>query len=85
MSYTEKCRREAFESADRKPIRKKITDLLTEKGAMTSTEIMDALGFRNHNSVRPRLTELKADGVIRDIGRRKNKEGFSESVWEIAV
>lgn len=85
MSITSECRREAFEMVDAKSARMKITELLTNEGALTSSEIMEILGCQNPNSVRPRLSELKADGVIHAVGKRKNRGGASESVWEIAV
>lgn len=85
MGYTEECRREAFERAERESIRMKITKLLTEDGAMTSSEIMEKMGYTNPNTIRPRLTELKQDGVIQAVGKRKNRFGTNEAVWEIAV
>lgn len=85
MGYTEECRREAFERVEPKSIRMKITKLLTEDGAMTSSEIMEKMGYTNPNTIRPRLTELKHDGVIQAVGKRKNRFGTNEAVWEIAV
>ncbi len=85
MSVTYETRREAYERVEPKSIRMKITRLLTDEGAMTSSEIMDRMGFTNPNTVRPRLTELKADGVIQAVGKRKNRYGANEAVWEIAV
>lgn len=85
MSITAETRREAFERVEPKSIRMKITKLLTDSGPMTSSEIMERMGVSNPNTVRPRLTELKADGVIRDVGKRKNRFGSNEAVWEIAV
>lgn len=85
MSITYETRREAYERVEPKSIRMKITKLLIERGAMTSTEIMDHMGYTNPNTVRPRLTELKADGVIQAIGKRKNRYGANEAVWEIAL
>ncbi len=85
MSITYETRREAYERVEPKSIRMKITQLLTESGPMTSSEIMERMGCSNPNTVRPRLTELKADGVIQAIGKRKNRCGTNEAVWEIAV
>lgn len=85
MGYAEECRREAFERVEPKSIRMKITKLLTEDGAMTSSEIMEKMGYANPNTIRPRLTELKQDGVIQAVGKRKNRSGANEAVWEIAV
>lgn len=85
MSITVETRREAFERVEPKSIRMKITKLLTDEGAMSSSEIMERMGVSNPNHVRPRLTELKADGVIRAVGKRKNRCGVNEAVWEIDV
>lgn len=85
MSITAETRREAFERVEPKSIRMKITKLLTDEGGMSSSEIMERMGYSNPNTVRPRLTELKADGVIQAVGKRKNRYGVNEAVWEIAV
>lgn len=85
MSITQETRREAYERVEPRSIRMKITDLLTNEGGMTSSEIMERMGYSNPNTVRPRLTELKADGVIQAAGKRKNRYGANEAVWEIAV
>lgn len=85
MSITQETRREAYEQVEPRSIRMKIADLLTNEGGMTSSEIMERMGYSNPNTVRPRLTELKADGVIQAVGKRKNRYGANEAVWEIAV
>lgn len=85
MSITSETRLEAYDRVDPKSARMKITKLLTDEGAMTSSEIMERMGVSNPNHVRPRLSELKADGVIRAVGKRKNQYGANEAVWEIAV
>lgn len=91
MGYAEETRREAYEQVEPRSIRMKITKLLTDKGPMTSSEIMAELNIQNPNTVRPRLTELKSDGVIKDVGKRvpRVKTNFfrsmTEAVWEIAV
>lgn len=85
MSITQETRREAYERVEPRSIRMKIADLLASEGGMTSSEIMERMGYANPNTVRPRLTELKADGVIQAVGKRKNRCGANEAVWEIAV
>lgn len=85
MSITYETRREAFERLEPRTMRMKISKLLSESGPMTSSEIMENMGYTNPNSIRPRLTELKADGVIKDVGKRKNRYGTNEAVWEINV
>jgi hypothetical protein len=53
----------------------------------TGSEIVESLRERHPQidvlSIRPRLTELKERGRIRDTGeRRKNPKGKNEIVWE---
>ena len=43
---------------------KAILDVLDIGEEMTAREIADVLGFTDLNAVKPRLTELKAEGVI---------------------
>lgn len=90
MSITFETRREAYEQVRPAPMRKRITELLSENGGMTSSDIMAALGINNPNLVRPRLTELKDDGIIMAVAKRVPKcretsNRFPEAVWELAV
>lgn len=69
-------------------IRAKVLRYLTKlhsaggKG-MTADECADALGM-DRLTVRPRFTELKAAGLIRDTGvRRKNASGKAAKVWTL--
>lgn len=36
----------------------------------------------NPNCVLPRLTELRDDGLIRSIGKTKNRAGHTVTLWE---
>ena len=36
----------------------------------------------NPNCVLPRLTELRGDGLIRSIGKTKNRAGHTVTLWE---
>jgi len=53
-------------------------------GGLTADECADRLG-ETEFSVRPRLTELKIAGLVRDSGlRRRNRSGLKAIVWEPA-
>lgn len=59
--------------------------VLRRLGRATGDEIMAALGVSNPNFVRPRLTELRLLGKIRDTGtRRPTPSGGTAIVWEAA-
>lgn len=86
MSITEETRREAFyESQNTADTRKKeIYGVLERYGPMTSEEIMDCLGFSNPNCIRPRLTELKEEGLIETCGKKLAKCGrIHIAVWQV--
>ena len=44
--------------------------------------LMAAMGYMDPNNVRPRLTELKQAGLVRVIGKARNRHGKSVAVWE---
>jgi len=53
-------------------------------GRATSWELLNQLGLRNPNIVRPRLTDLKCDGLIIKIGTRYNeKMRCTETIWGV--
>lgn len=85
MGYTEKCRREAFESVPMSKMESKVYGVLAEFGKMSPEQIMEKLNISNPNSVRPRLTGLSKKRLIKEVGVRMNKNGYNETVWEIAV
>lgn len=83
---TYETRREAYENVDKASIRKKITRLLKDSGGLTASEIMERLNISNPNNCRPRLSELRDDGVIVAIGKRKIEgRRTPEAIWELAV
>lgn len=61
----------------------KVYEAIRKGGRMSAEQIMDALGTSNPNCVRPRLTGLSRKGVICAVGKRKNRGGRSEAVWEV--
>lgn len=82
MSITSECRREAFENVELALMEAKVYAALVEYGPMSAEQIMDKLGTANPNNVRPRLTGLRDKGVIRAVGKRMNRGGRNEAVWE---
>lgn len=82
MSITQETRREAYESVDLPQMEAKVLAVLREHGAQSAEQIMDKLGTRNPNNVRPRLTGLARKGAVLAVGKRKNRSGRSETVWE---
>lgn len=93
MSIALMNRHEAYERVKpKRPNRKDmILDVLTsgDPGGMTADEIGERLveaGIIPNNSpnfTRPRLTELKEDGLVAIVGRRPGKSGCDVSVWKV--
>lgn len=55
-----------------------------KRSALTADEVAERLG-ETVLSIRPRVTELAARGLIKDSGaRRKNASGKSAIVWRVA-
>lgn len=84
MSIPEEIRREAYyESREDAPTRRKIIyQELRESGPMTAETLMAVMGYMNPNSVRPRLTELKEQGLVRAVGKAHNRAGKNVTLWE---
>lgn len=75
--------KDAAESIDAGTLRAICVDALERFGAMTSDECAGRLGM-NILSIRPRFTELKAMGLIRDSGvRHRNHSGRMAKVMEL--
>ena len=86
MSITEETRREAYYEAEQlAPTRRRIIyGALKKYGPQTADELMERLGYDDPNCVRPRLTELKKEGLIEALGRRTSKRtGKSGAVWQV--
>ena len=83
MSITHETRREAFENVELALMEAKVYEALRKHGPMSAEQIMDTLGTANPNNVRPRLTGLSQKGVIQTVGKRKNRGGHNEAVWEV--
>lgn len=83
MSITHETRREAFQNVELSLMEAKVYEALRVNGPMSAEQIMDVMKTANPNNVRPRLTDLAGKGVIRPVGKRKNRGGRSEAVWEV--
>lgn len=60
------------ESGSREKYRRKIFDLLAERKApMTDREMMNALSVTDPNLIRPEITRLREDGVVKGAGDTK--------------
>lgn len=90
MSITSETRREAHESVDKVKRRAAILAVLRVHGPMTAEEITDQLVYDDviptfdQNAARPRLTELKADGMVEVVGKRESRRsGRNTAIWSI--
>lgn len=83
MSITHETRREAFENVELALMEAKVYEALRANGPMSAEQIMDVLKTSNPNNVRPRLTGLSSMGLIQAVGKRKNRGGRNEAVWEV--
>ncbi len=93
MGIELKNHREAYQKIKPKRSNRKtmILNVLTsgDPGGMTADEIGDQLvakgiiAANSPNFTRPRLTELKADGVVEVVGRRPGKSGCNTAVWKV--
>lgn len=80
---THETRREAFENVELALMEAKVYEILRKNGPMSAEQIMEQMGTTNANNVRPRLTGLSKKGVIQAVGKRKNRGGRNEAVWEV--
>jgi|SRR5262245_22068771 len=75
--------REAAKTVDAATIRGQVLTWLRAHGEATADEAAAALGYTPF-TMRPRLTELKALGLIADSGaRRRNQSGRRATVWRV--
>lgn len=95
MNITRKNRRDAYNAVIPKVQRRKDMIkyvLASSEDGMTAEEILSKLvasgmiSYEDNNFVRPRLTEMKADGEVCVVGRRPSrKTGKNTSVWKLTV
>jgi len=68
---------------------KMIIDEICENGPGTCRELIERLGLRDMNQVRPRVTELVKSGALREIGEKRDNStgkmvmvvGLPEGDW----
>lgn len=68
MSITEETRLESYINTPTSERKRMILTILGDK-QMTARMIAYALGFRDLNAVKPRLTELKKEGRVKVVGK----------------
>ena len=83
MSISAECRREAHEQVDKETRKRMILTIILEHGDMSGEQIMDKLGTRDPNNVRPRLCEMKQAGYLEESGKRMTRNGRSETVYSL--
>ncbi len=72
-----------YMSLKQRPLQKKVLRMLDAWGASTADELADRC-MASILAVRPRLSELRRLGLVRDSGnRRKNVSGRRAIVWEL--
>ena len=77
-------RQEANEKVDRAKRVQAIVEVMTEYGLpMTARMIMTKLGTTDPNNVRPRLTEMTRDGIVRVLSEPVKENGRNVSQYEL--
>lgn len=85
MSIAKETRREGHASVDKAARYALILGVLRGR-EMTAREIAYALGFRDLNAVKPRLTELCKGGRVQRTGKKKDcVTGVRVSVYEVTA
>lgn len=64
--------RKQFELSKGQRRRMAVLESFQKNGEMTARECADYLGFREMNMVRPRITELMHDGMLRAISEKRD-------------
>ena len=72
MSITEETRLESYIATPTSERKQMILTVLGDR-QMTARMIAYALGFRDLNAVKPRLTELKKEGRVKVVGKAYDK------------
>jgi predicted ArsR family transcriptional regulator len=82
MSITNETRREAYEGSREiaSGWRGSVLRCLKIFGPMSAFEVAAKCG-KDVYEIRPRLTELRKDGIIAAVGRRMGPKGRGEAVW----
>lgn len=83
MSIAKEVRRENYERLDQGTVEQKVLWVLALRGPQCGEDIMRVMGTSNPNNVRPRLSTMAKAGKVREVEKRKNADGRSETVYEI--
>lgn len=77
----ERCQYESHEST-KVDKSKRVRLILSAMGesALTAREIVERIGFSDMNTVRPRLTEMVASGLVEVIGVKYDKKNTADSI-----
>lgn len=77
-------RRQANDQVNRAKRVQAIVEVMTEYGLpMTARMIMAKLGTQDPNNVRPRLTEMTKDGIVRVLSEPVKENGRNVSQYEL--
>lgn len=77
-------RKESFIKTDKKTRQQEILDALEKEGELSAMELAIILGYRERNAVAPRLTELKAMGLVENAGTMWDcTTGRRVALWKI--
>lgn len=82
------CRRESLAKVDMPTRKEKILAALEAgpEDGMTAREVMQALGYTDMNSVRPRLSDLDREGKVIQAGKREDVlTGINTTVYKIVA
>lgn len=82
MNTSAETRAEAREKVNAEAMRRLVLSVIAGyPDGLTVDEIMQELGIEERNSIAPRVTELKSEGLIKTNGeRRRNRRGNNEAV-----
>lgn len=64
---------QAYHSINKSQRRHIIQRIYEVYGSLTDRQVCDILGFRDLNSVRPRISEMIDDGVLVECGNKKDE------------
>lgn len=83
-TITKETRKESFIKTDKQTRQNEILDTLKAEGSMTALELAYYLGYSERNAVAPRLTELKAKGLVETDGTMWDcVTGRRVALWKI--
>lgn len=85
INYEAENSEEAIDSIDAATDRQAVLEIIrTSPRALGASEIADIMG-RTLFSIRPRVSNLKKDGLIQSVGRRPLPGGTHEAIYVVPV